>query len=415
MRMTDIIHKKKYKQELSEDEINFFIDGYTNDIIPDYQVSSLLMAIWFNGMNEEETASLTKAMVKSGDTIDLSFISETVVDKHSTGGVGDKISLIIAPIVAALGIPVAKMSGRGLGHTGGTIDKLESIEGFNTSLSTEQFKENVLKHNIALVGQTGNLVPADKKLYAFRDVTETVDSIPLIASSIMSKKIASGADAIVLDVKVGSGAFMKTVEDAEILAKTMVDIGNKLNRKTVAILSNMDQPLGWNVGNKLEVQEAVQLLRGEEVSKDLLELSVEIAAYMYLLSGKVNDIKSSKKEIFDKIKDGSFYDKFVEFVEAQGGNISLLDKNRVEYQFNVVSDKSGYVNSINSEDIGLAAMMLGAGRQTKKDAIDHEVGVKMNVKVGSLINKGDSLFTIYSNKENVEEIQKKLLNSVNFK
>jgi pyrimidine-nucleoside phosphorylase len=413
MRMTDIIHKKKHKQELTEDEINFFINGYVNSSIPDYQVSSLLMAIWFNGMSENETVALTKAMVNSGDTIDLSFIDGIKVDKHSTGGVGDKISLIVTPIVASLGIPVAKMSGRGLGHTGGTIDKLESIEGFNTSLSIEQFKENVKKHKICIIGQTGNLVPADKKLYALRDVTETVDSIPLIASSIMSKKIASGADAIVLDVKVGSGAFMKDVEHAEVLARTMVDIGERLNRKTVAILSNMNQPLGNSIGNKIELQEVVKLLRDKEGEDDLIKLSIEIASYMYYLSGIVDNSNDAIHAVTKAIHDKSAYEKFVEFVEAQGGDIDSIHTLNAKYEIDIISEFDGYVKEINSEEVGIAAMILGAGRATKTDSIDFEVGLKLHGKIGKKVKKGDKLFTIYSNKEDVKEVKERLLNSIN--
>lgn len=412
MRMVDIIHKKKHKEELTEEEIKFFIEGYTKGAIPDYQVSALLMAIWFNGMSEKETTILTKFMVESGDTIDLSFINGTKVDKHSTGGVGDKISLIVTPIVASMGVPVAKMSGRGLGHTGGTIDKLESIKGFNPNLTPDQFKNNILNHNIAITGQTGNLVPADKMLYALRDVTGTVDSIPLIASSIMSKKIASGADAIVLDVKVGSGAFMKDLESAEILARTMVNIGNNLNRKTIAILSNMDQPLGYCIGNKIEVQEVADLLQGKTSSKDLLELSIEIASQMIYLSGKKDSIGSAKEAVLNSLTNHSAYKKFLEFIEAQGGDASSIEKLNVKYKYTVEANESGYIKSIDSESVGISAMLLGAGRATKEDEIDHEVGVKLNVKVGNKVNKGDKLFEIYSNMENIENIKERLTKSV---
>jgi pyrimidine-nucleoside phosphorylase len=414
MRMIDIIHKKKHGKELLEEEIKFFINGYVNNTIPDYQVSALLMAIWFNGMNENETYHLTKAMVESGEQIDLSDLGNIIADKHSTGGIGDKITLIISPILASLGVPIAKMSGRGLGFTGGTIDKLESIEGFNTNLTIEKFKENVKKYGIAIAGQTGNLVPADKKLYALRDVTETVDSIPLIASSIMSKKIASGANIIVLDVKVGSGAFMKDLESAELLAKTMISIGEKFNRKVAVILSNMDQPLGSTVGNKIELQEAVKLLKDNEGEEDLVKLSTEITAYLYYLSGKANSIEEANKSVSEAIASKKAYDKFLELIEVQGGNASSIDNLNVKHKIDIISETEGYVKFINSEDVGIASMMLGAGRATKEDKIDHEVGIELHIKVGDKISKGDKLFTIYSNKDSVDEVKQKLVNSIEY-
>jgi pyrimidine-nucleoside phosphorylase len=414
MRMIDIIHKKKHGKELLEEEIKFFINGYVNNTIPDYQVSALLMAIWFNGMNENETYHLTKAMVESGEQIDLSNLGNIIADKHSTGGIGDKITLIISPILASLGVPIAKMSGRGLGFTGGTIDKLESIEGFNTNLTIEKFKENVKKYGIAIAGQTGNLVPADKKLYALRDVTETVDSIPLIASSIMSKKIASGANIIVLDVKVGSGAFMKDLESAELLAKTMISIGEKFNRKVAVILSNMDQPLGSTVGNKIELQEAVKLLKDNEGEEDLVKLSTEITAYLYYLSGKANSIEEANKSVSEAIASKKAYDKFLELIEVQGGNASSIDNLNVKHKIDIISETEGYVKFINSEDVGIASMMLGAGRATKEDKIDHEVGIELHIKVGDKISKGDKLFTIYSNKNSVDEVKQKLVNSIEY-
>jgi pyrimidine-nucleoside phosphorylase len=414
MRMIDIIHKKKHGKELLEEEIKFFINGYVNNTIPDYQVSALLMAIWFNGMNENETYHLTKAMVESGEQIDLSNLGNIIADKHSTGGIGDKITLIISPILASLGVPIAKMSGRGLGFTGGTIDKLESIEGFNTNLTIEKFKENVKKYGIAIAGQTGNLVPADKKLYALRDVTETVDSIPLIASSIMSKKIASGANIIVLDVKVGSGAFMKDLESAELLAKTMISIGEKFNRKVAVILSNMDQPLGSTVGNKIELQEAVKLLKDNEGEEDLVKLSTEITAYLYYLSGKANSIEEANKSVSEAIASKKAYDKFLELIEVQGGNASSIDNLNVKHKIDIISETEGYVKFINSEDVGIASMMLGAGRATKEDKIDHEVGIELHIKVGDKISKGDKLFTIYSNKDSVDEVKQKLVNSIEY-
>lgn len=412
MRMLDLIRKKKTGQELTKEEIEFFVSGYVQNAIPDYQVSALLMSIWFNGLSLNETVALTNAMVKSGEVVDLSFINDVVVDKHSTGGIGDKTSLIVLPIVASLGVPIAKMSGRGLGFTGGTIDKLESIERFKTELSLEQFKENVHRYGLCLVGQMGNLVPADKKIYALRDVTETVDSIPLIASSIMSKKIASGADAIVLDVKVGSGAFMKDIESAEKLAQVMVKIGKEMKRNTIAILSNMDQPLGNSVGNKIEVQEVVRFLRDNIWENDLYELSVEIATYMYLLSGKIDNLDKAKEKVIEVIRNKSAYNKFTEFVNAQGGNIESIEKLDVKHQIDIVSEQDGYVKEINSEEVGIATMMLGAGRERKEDSIDHEVGVKLHVKIGDKISKGDKLFTIYSNKDNNDDVKTKLANSI---
>lgn len=412
MRMLDLIRKKKTGQELTKEEIEFFVSGYVQNAIPDYQVSALLMSIWFNGLSLNETVALTNAMVKSGEVVDLSFINDVVVDKHSTGGIGDKTSLIVLPIVASLGVPIAKMSGRGLGFTGGTIDKLESIKGFKTELSLEQFKENVRRYGLCLVGQMGNLVPADKKIYALRDVTETVDSIPLIASSIMSKKIASGADAIVLDVKVGSGAFMKDIESAEKLAQVMVKIGKEMKRNTIAILSNMDQPLGNSVGNKIEVQEVVRFLRDNIWENDLYELSVEIATYMYLLSGKIDNLDKAKEKVIEVIRNKSAYNKFTEFVNAQGGNIESIEKLDVKHQIDIVSEQDGYVKEINSEEVGIATMMLGAGRERKEDSIDHEVGVKLHVKIGDKISKGDKLFTIYSNKDNNDDVKTKLANSI---
>ena len=412
MRMLDLIRKKKTGQELTKEEIEFFVSGYVQNAIPDYQVSALLMSIWFNGLSLNETVALTNAMVKSGEVVDLSFINDVVVDKHSTGGIGDKTSLIVLPIVASLGVPIAKMSGRGLGFTGGTIDKLEAIEGFKTELSLEQFKENVRKYGLCLVGQMGNLVRADKKIYALRDVTETVDSIPLIASSIMSKKIASGADAIVLDVKVGSGAFMKDIESAEKLAQVMVKIGKEMKRNTIAILSNMDQPLGNSVGNKIEVQEVVRFLRDNIWENDLYELSVEIATYMYLLSGKIDNLDKAKEKVIEVIRNKSAYNKFTEFVNAQGGNIESIEKLDVKHQIDIVSEQDGYVKEINSEEVGIATMMLGAGRERKEDSIDHEVGVKLHVKIGDKISKGDKLFTIYSNKDNNDDVKTKLANSI---
>ena len=412
MRMVDLIAKKKHSEELSRQEIQYIVNGYTEGSIPDYQMSAFLMATWFNGMTTAETVALTEAMVKSGDIVDLSFVDGKIVDKHSTGGVGDKVSLIVAPIVAALGVPVAKMSGRGLGHTGGTIDKLEAVEGFKTDISIEEFKENVIRHQIAIVGQTGNLVPADKKIYALRDVTETVDSIPLIASSIMSKKIAAGADAIVLDVKVGSGAFMKTVEEAEKLAETMVRIGKSLNRKTVAILSNMDQPLGHEIGNMNEVAESLKLLKGEEFSDDLMEIITEISSQMVYLAERAATVEEARKMVSDVLENGKAYAKFLEFIELQGGRKESIQVPETAVRLQVKSSESGYVSAIESHAVGVAAMLLGAGRATKEDAIDHQVGVTIKAKIGEKVEVGDVLFEIASNKQDNKEAAEMLRSAV---
>ncbi len=409
MRMYDVIIKKRNGEELTKEEIQFFIKGYTQGTIPDYQAAALLMAIYFKGMNKRETAELTMAMVNSGETVDLSEIKGIKVDKHSTGGVGDKISLIVIPLVASLGIPIAKMSGRGLGHTGGTIDKLEAIEGFKTELTRTEFINNVNKYKMAISGQSGNLTPADKKLYALRDVTATVDSIPLIASSIMSKKIASGADCIVLDVKVGSGAFMKSVEEAKELAKTMVEIGKSLNRKTVAVVTDMSQPLGHEVGNSNEIIEAIEVLKGKG-SEDETEVALTIASYMAILGGAFNDFDKAYNGLKEIIRSGKAIDKLKHLIQIQGGdpevveNIDRLPKAR--YHIEVHSGHEGYVNSIDAESIGIAAMLLGAGRRTKEDRIDFSAGITMIRKVGDAVKKGDKLCVLHTNLERVEDAKK---------
>ena len=412
MHILEIISKKKEGLALSKEEINYFIKGYTKGEIPDYQASALLMAIYFKGMDEEETNNLTMAMVESGDQIDLSSIKGIKVDKHSTGGVGDKVSLIVIPLVASLGIPVAKMSGRGLGHTGGTIDKLESIRGFNIELSMEKFFKNVNKYHMAIVGQTGDLTPADKKLYALRDVTGTVDSIPLIASSIMSKKIASGSDAIVLDVKVGNGAFMKTVEDARKLARAMVSIGNGLGRKTVAVLTNMNEPLGHEVGNANEVREAIDALKGKG-SQDLISVAVTIASYMAVLGGAYENLNDAEKRIREVIADGTALDKFVTLAEIQGGDKEMILHPELlpeaKLSIPVYSTSNGYVHEIKAEEIGTAAMLLGAGRETKEDIIDYAAGISLSKKVGDEVKGGEVLCTLLTNRENYKEAYDKAL------
>ena len=411
MRMVDLITKKQAGNALTEQEIYFIINGFTDGSIPDYQMSAFAMAVYFVGMTEEEAGFLTMAMAESGDQIDLSAIKGIKVDKHSTGGVGDTTTLVLAPLVASCDVPVAKMSGRGLGHTGGTVDKFEAIKGFKYELSTEDFIDTVNKHKVAVVGQSGNLTPADKKLYALRDVTGTVQSIPLIASSIMSKKIAAGADAIVLDVKVGDGAFMKTVEEAEELARTMVRIGNHVNRKTLAVISNMNQPLGWAVGNALEVQEAVETLRGEG-PEDLTQLCYELGARMLVAAEKVTSIEEGKELLSAKIASGEALEKFREFVVSQGGDASFVDDTsllpQAQYQIPVPALTDGFISDWVAHEVGEAAMWLGAGRATKEDEIDPAVGLMIHAKVGDAVKQGDNIVTIYSNRENVDDVIAKL-------
>ena len=409
--------KKRDGQTLTKEEIEFFIEGYTNGDIPDYQASSLAMAIFFQDMNEEERAALTMAMVNSGDVIDLSKVNGIKVDKHSTGGVGDTTTLVLAPLVAAVGVPVAKMSGRGLGHTGGTIDKLESIDGFHVEISEADFIKLVNEDQVAVIGQTGNLTPADKKLYALRDVTGTVNSIPLIASSIMSKKIAAGADAIVLDVKTGNGAFMKTLEDAEALAHAMVSIGNNVGRNTMAIISDMSQPLGRAIGNALELKEAIDTLNGQG-PEDLTELVLTLGSQMIVLAERASTLEE-RQLLNEAIENGSALDKFKTFLENQGGDASVVDSPELlptaEYQIDYKAKSSGVVSELIANEIGVASMMLGAGRQTKEDDIDLSVGIVLNKKVGDNVNEGESLLTIHSNRENVDDVIKKLDESIEIK
>ena len=418
MRMIDIIEKKRDGKSLSKEEIEFFIKGYTEGDIPDYQASSLAMAIFFQDMNEEERAALTMAMVNSGDVIDLSKVNGIKVDKHSTGGVGDTTTLVLAPLVAAVGVPVAKMSGRGLGHTGGTIDKLESIDGFHVEISEADFIKLVNEDQVAVIGQTGNLTPADKKLYALRDVTGTVNSIPLIASSIMSKKIAAGADAIVLDVKTGNGAFMKTLEDAEALAHAMVSIGNNVGRNTMAIISDMSQPLGRAIGNALELKEAIDTLNGQG-PEDLTELVLTLGSQMVVLAERANTLEEARQLLNEAIENGSALDKFKTFLENQGGDASVVNSPELlptaEYQIDYKAKSSGVVSELIANEIGIASMMLGAGRQTKEDDIDLSVGIVLNKKVGDNVNEGESLLTIHSNRENVDDVIKKLDESIEIK
>jgi len=413
MRMYDLIEKKKLGGNLTTEEIQWFITSYTDGSIPDYQVSALLMAIYFQGMSNDETVALTLAMAKSGDMLDLSEIDGIKVDKHSTGGVGDKTSLVLAPMVSALGVPVAKMSGRGLGHTGGTIDKLESFPGFTTAISEETFINNVNTIKIAIAGQTANLAPADKKLYALRDVTATVDQLSLIAGSIMSKKIASGANAIVLDVKTGSGAFMREEKDAINLAETMVEIGKGLGRKTTAVISDMNQPLGFAVGNNLEVIEAINTLKGEG-PEDLMEICLELGSRMVFFAEKADSIEEAREKLLGTIKDGSALEQLRKFVTAQGGDATYVDDTEKFPKATIIKEltieEEGYVAYIETEEIGFAAMMLGGGRETKDSIIDLSVGFIVRKKIGDFVKKGDSLATIYGNSlEKVEAASKRYI------
>lgn len=417
MRMLDLIVKKRDGKHLTKEEISFWIDGYVNGAIPDYQVSALLMAIYYQGMSDEELGELTMCMAHSGDMADLSPIRGWKVDKHSTGGVGDKTTLIIGPMVAANGVKVAKMSGRGLGFTGGTIDKLESIPGFRTDLDREAFFSIVNRHGLSVVGQSGNLVPADKKLYALRDVTGTVESIPLIASSIMSKKLASGSDAILLDVKTGSGAFMKKQEDAVALAEKMTAIGRHAGRKVSAMITNMDEPLGNAVGNTLEILEAVETLQGKGPD-DLTTLCVELAAEMLVLAEK-GSRETCRKLALDSIRSGGALEKWREMVAAQGGAVDWMDHPEklgiAPVAKEVVSRCSGYISHMDAEGCGITASLLGAGRERKEDAIDHGAGIVLSAKCGDFVKKGDTLATLYtSDPKRVAEAEQKFLESLMF-
>ncbi|PET21182.1 pyrimidine-nucleoside phosphorylase [Bacillus thuringiensis] len=415
MRMVDIIAKKRDGKELTTEEIKFFINGYTDGSIPDYQVSALAMAIFFKDMTDRERADLTMAMVESGETIDLSAIEGIKVDKHSTGGVGDTTTLVLGPLVAALDVPVAKMSGRGLGHTGGTIDKLEAVEGFHVEITKEQFIDIVNRDKVAVIGQTGNLTPADKKIYALRDVTGTVNSIPLIASSIMSKKIAAGADAIVLDVKTGAGAFMKTEEDAKELAHAMVRIGNNVGRQTMAVISDMSQPLGFAIGNALEVKEAIDTLKGEG-PEDLTELVLVLGSQMVVLAKKANTLEEAREMLIEVMKNGKATEKFKEFLSNQGGDSSIVDNPekmpQAKYVIDVPAKTSGVISNIVADEIGIAAMLLGAGRATKEDEIDLAVGLMLRKKVGDAVKEGEPFVTIYANHENVEDVKAKIYENI---
>lgn len=407
MRMVDLIAKKRDGQSLSKEEIEWIVTGYTNGEIPDYQMSALTMAIFYQDMTDQEITDLTLAMANSGDVVNLENIEDIKVDKHSTGGVGDTTTLVLAPLVASVGVPVAKMSGRGLGYTGGTLDKLEAIPGFQIELSEDKFVELVNESKVAVIGQSGNLAPADKKLYALRDVTATVDSIPLIASSIMSKKIAAGADAIVLDVTTGDGAFMKNLEDAKRLASTMVQIGKLANRQTMAVISDMSQPLGEAIGNSLEVVEAIETLQGKG-PKDLEEMCYVLGSQMVVLAKKADTLEQARKMLEEALHSGKAFAKFKEMVANQGGDVSVIDHPEklltAKYEIELPAKQSGVITKLVANELGIAAMMLGAGRKTKEDTIDFAVGLKLRKKVGEAIQEGESVLTIYANQP-AEEIQ----------
>lgn len=412
MRMYDIIKNKRDGGKLSKEEIDFFVKGYTAGEIPDYQASALCMAIYFRGMDDEETTNLTLAIAASGDKVDLSGINGVKVDKHSTGGVGDKTSLIIAPIVASYGVKVAKMSGRGLGHTGGTIDKLEAIDGYQTSIDKKEFFRIVNEVGVSIIGQSGNLAPADKKLYALRDVTATVDSLPLIVSSIMGKKLAAGADCILLDVKTGSGGFMKTLEDSTKLAKSMVEIGHLAGKKVIALITDMDVPLGKAIGNSLEVIEAVETLKGEG-PEDLTEICIDIAANMLYMAGK-GTVKECEALAKKAIADGSALQTLVKMVHAQGGNEKLLlDTSlfkRAAYDYEVKAPKTGYIEHVDTESYGMASLALGAGRAKKEDPIDYSAGITLEKKTGDFVKEGDVIAVLHTNKpESVKEAEERIL------
>lgn len=413
--MYDIIEKKRDGKHLTTEEIHFFIEGYTNGTIPDYQVSALLMAIYFQDMNDRERATITEAMVDSGKKIDLSAINGIKVDKHSTGGVGDTTTLILGPLVASLGVPVAKMSGRGLGHTGGTIDKLESIPGFTVEITNDQFINLVNKNKLAVIGQSNDLTPADKLLYSLRDVTATVDSIPLIASSIMSKKIAAGADAIVLDVKTGSGAFMKEFEDAEKLAQAMVTIGHHVGKETIAIISDMNQPLGQAIGNSLEIKEAIDTLQGKGPN-DLTQLCLELGSQMVVLAKQAQTVAEAKEQLQENLMNGRALSQFKTFIQSQGGDPRIIKQPELlpqaNYQIDILAEQVGVISDITANEMGAAAAMLGAGRTTKASEIDLSVGLILHKKIGDKVAKGDKLVTIHSNQQSIKDVKQKILKNI---
>ncbi|QFR66211.1 pyrimidine-nucleoside phosphorylase [Furfurilactobacillus rossiae] len=408
MRMVDVIDTKRNGGELTTEQIEFFINGYTKGDIPDYQVSALLMAIYLKGMTKQETATMTMTMLHSGDQLDLSEIPGVKVDKHSTGGVGDKTSIPLAPLVASVGIPVPMISGRGLGHTGGTLDKLEAIPGLKVEISEASFKQQLRDVGCAIVGATGNIAPADKKIYALRDVTDTVDSIPLIAGSIMSKKIASGTDALVLDVKTGSGAFMKTEADSVALAKELVGIGKSVGMNAMAVISDMNQPLGNAIGNALEIEESIALLKGNGPA-DLLDLVLTIGSQMVVMANKATDLDAARKMLQQHIDDGSALTKFKEMIIAQGGDGRVIENPtmmpQATYQMPILAARDGVITKMKADEMGIAAMMLGGGRQKKDDQLDYAVGLTLSKKVGDEVHQGDTILTIHSNREDVSDVQ----------
>lgn len=415
MRMVDIIDHKRQGGALTAEEIQFFIDGYTDGTIPDYQASALLMAIYFNDMTDDERALLTMTMMRSGDQLDLSMIDGIKVDKHSTGGVGDKTSIPLAPMIAALGIPIPMISGRGLGHTGGTLDKLEAIPNFNISLTEEAFKKQVAEIKLAIIGATGNIAPADKKIYALRDVTDTVDSIPLIAGSIMSKKIASGTDALVLDVKTGSGAFMKTEEDAKELAQALVNIGRSVGMQCMAVISDMNQPLGNAIGNALEIEESIAILKGEGPA-DITELILTLGSQMVVLAGKASTLDEARQLLQGVIDDGRALEAFRQMIIYQGGDPAVIENPKLmpqaQYQIELPAKENGYVTEMTANEMGIASMLLGGGRQAKTDEINYAVGLVLHKKIGDPVQKGESLLTIYSNREDIEAIKDLLYDNI---
>lgn len=415
MRMVDIIDKKRNGKELTDDEIDFFIDGVVNGSIPDYQTSALLMSIYFRDMSDHERNTLTMKMMQSGERLDLSDIPGIKVDKHSTGGVGDKVSIPLAAMVAAVGIPVPMISGRGLGHTGGTLDKLESIPGFKVEICKDEFIKQVAKEKLAIIGATGDIAPADKKIYALRDVTDTVDSIPLIASSIMSKKIASGTDALVIDVKTGAGAFMKMLEDSTNLAKALVAIGKGAGMQCMAVISDMNQPLGNKIGNTLEIEESIDLLKGKG-PEDLKELILTLGSYMVLLGGKANNFEDAKRMLEKTIESSEALDRFRAMVESQGGDARVIDNYRLmphaQFRLDLPAKKSGKISKLSADEIGIASMMLGGGRQKAGDSLDYGVGIELHKKIGDTVQKGESLMTIHSNNEHIEEVKQLIYQNI---
>lgn len=415
MRMLDIIDAKRNKITLSDEQIRFVVEGYTTGDIPDYQMSALLMAIWFNGMTAGETRELTMAMLHSGDQLDLSDIPGVKVDKHSTGGVGDKVSIPLAPLVAAAGLIVPMISGRGLGHTGGTLDKLEAIPGYTVEINEDAFKRQLKEVGCVIAGATGNIAPADKKIYALRDVTDTVDSIPLIAGSIMSKKIASGTDALVMDVKTGSGAFMKNEEDAKALARALVDIGKGVGMDIMAVISDMNQPLGRAIGNALEIEESIALLKGEGPD-DLLDLVLTIGSQMLHMGGKATTLEEGRSILESHIADGSALERFRMMIEAQGGDDTVIDDPTImpqaRYHIPIIAGKEGVVTAMTSDKLGLASMMLGGGRATKDDVLDYAVGLTLNKKVGDSVAKGETLLTVHSNREDIADVERLIRNNI---